>query len=61
MYVDVFLVYMQCIYKPIEASNCIHLYTLYVYVQTVYIQYLWMFGLGVRPVQGRHACQMLSI
>ena len=24
-------------------------------------EYLWMCWLGVRPVQGRHACQMLSI
>ena len=42
MYVHVLLVYMQCIYKASEASNCIDLYTLYVHVQTVYIQVLDM-------------------
>ena len=42
MYEHVFLVYMQCIYKASEASNCIDLYTLYVHVQTVYIQVLNM-------------------
>ena len=36
MYVHVLLVYMQCIYKASEASNCIHLYTLYVPVYTMY-------------------------
>ena len=25
------------------------------------LEYLWVCGMGVRPVQGRHACQMLSI
>ena len=42
MYVHVLLVYMQCIYKASEASNCIDLYILYVHVQTVYIQVLNM-------------------
>ena len=42
MYEHVFQVYMQCIYKASEASNCIDLYTLYVHVQTVYIQVLNM-------------------
>jgi len=39
MYVHVFPVYMQCIYKTIEASNCIHLYTLYV----MYRQYTYKY------------------
>ena len=65
MYIHCMYMYYKCtgnVYtKPLRLEivyTCIH--CMYIYRQCTY-KYLWMCGLGVGPVQGRHACQMLSI